>query len=91
MKGVLRAASYIEREAVLAKQYNASNFVNPMLAEMVVDVRDIEDIPAADVEFVNHGWWIDRGEWVDCSECGTVGSPQWKRCPVCEAKMETLD
>lgn len=42
-------AEYIEREAVLAKQYNASNFVDPMLAEMVVDVRDIEDIPAADV------------------------------------------
>lgn len=22
-----------------------------------------------------------------CSECKTLGSPQWKRCPVCEAKM----
>lgn len=51
-------AEYIEREAVLAKQYNASNFVNPMLAEMVVDVRDIEDIPAADVV-----------EVVRCGEC----------------------
>lgn len=51
-------AEYIEREAVLAKQYNASNFVNPMLAEMVVDVGDIEDIPAADVV-----------EVVRCKEC----------------------
>lgn len=25
--------------------------------------------------------------WVECSECHTVGSPFWKRCPVCEAKM----
>ena len=24
-----------------------------------------------------------------CSECLVNGSPQWKRCPVCEAKMET--
>lgn len=22
-----------------------------------------------------------------CSECKTSGSPMWKRCPVCEAKM----
>lgn len=40
-----------------------------------------------------------RGHWVIkyiknsnykycyCSECLTMGSPQWKRCPVCEAKM----
>ena len=34
-----------------------------------------------------HGYWIARNGWVDCSECGTVGSPHWKRCPVCEAKM----
>ena len=36
-----------------------------------------------------YGYWIPRhgGEWVDCSECGTVGSPHWKRCPVCEAKI----
>lgn len=39
-----------------------------------------------------------RGRWMpqivlgqkawDCSECRTLGSPYWKRCPVCEAKME---
>ena len=22
-----------------------------------------------------------------CSECDTIGSPLWKRCPICEAKM----
>jgi len=42
---------------------------------------------AIEAEPVRHGRWIDRGEWVDCSECSTVGSPHWKRCPVCEAKM----
>lgn len=25
--------------------------------------------------------------WVECSECQTVGSPSWKCCPVCEAVM----
>lgn len=23
-----------------------------------------------------------------CSNCQTCGSPRWKRCPVCEAKMK---
>ena len=26
--------------------------------------------------------------WAECSECKVCGSPLWKRCPVCEAKME---
>ena len=44
-----------------------------------------------------HGHWIIRKNgkgrsaivWVECSECLTSGgSPEWKRCPVCEAKMD---
>ena len=39
-----------------------------------------------------HGRWLPQillGERVwDCSECKTLGSPQWKVCPVCEAKMD---
>ena len=46
----------------------------------------------ADVEEVKHGFWVPQillGEKVwDCSECKTLGSPHWKRCPVCEAKMD---
>lgn len=45
----------------------------------------------ADVEPVNRGRWLPQivlGTRVwDCSECKTIGSPEWKRCPVCEAKM----
>lgn len=40
---------------------------------------------------VVHGRWIihrkGQNNWCECSECNTVGSPFWKRCPVCEAKM----
>ena len=39
-----------------------------------------------------HGRWISHNKgqnnWVECSECNTVGSPFWKRCPICEAKMD---
>ena len=45
-----------------------------------------------DVEPVRHGRWLPQivlGTRVwDCSECKTIGSPTWKRCPVCEAKMD---
>ena len=47
----------------------------------------IENAPAADVVPVVRGRWIPDGNTVCCSECKTLGSPQWKRCPVCEAKM----
>lgn len=50
----------------------------------------------ANYEEVKRGRWIvhhnGRGvcvtHWAECSECHTEGSPQWKRCPVCEAKMD---
>lgn len=48
--------------------------------------------PAVDVALVRHGRWLPQvvlGQkaW-DCSECKTLGSPQWKWCPVCGAKMD---
>lgn len=42
------------------------------------------------------GHWIVRhkglaGDWVDCSECATIGSARWKACPVCGARMEVQE
>ena len=57
-----------------------------------VVISDIKGMKAADVATVRHGRWIVRNKgmnnWVDCSECGTIGSPYWNCCPVCEAKMD---
>ena len=55
-------------------------------------VSDLRGLKAADAEPVKRGRWVHKillGEqaWF-CSECKTIGSPQWKRCPVCEAKMD---
>ena len=41
---------------------------------------------------VRHGRWLPQvvlGQkaW-GCSECKTLGSPQWKWCPVCGCKMD---
>lgn len=34
-----------------------------------------------------HGHWIRKSGKTFCSECMVSGSPEWKVCPVCEAKM----
>ena len=57
---------------------------------MIGDCSDYK--PTSDVEIVKHGKWLPQivvgvKAW-DCSECKTLGSPHWKRCPICEAKMD---
>lgn len=61
------------------------------LAENIAD-----DLIANGVTVPKRGHWIIRSSgrgseatnWAECSECLTCGSPQWKVCPVCEARME---
>ncbi len=51
---------------------------------------------SVDAVEVVHGRWVMKETMIRspfaknyyCSECQTEGSPQWKRCPVCEAKMD---
>ena len=54
--------------------------------------RMADHLIANGVEIVKHGRWLQPkpGECF-CSECKTNGSPQWKRCPICEAKMNGGD
>ena len=56
----------------------------------------VHSAPTVDAELVKHGRWVTKSSgkganatnWAVCSECHVCGSPQWKRCPVCEAKMD---
>ena len=92
-------AEYIERDKVLEEiNDRISNiaFTSPYQREIEAIVvgmeraRDsVEDAPAADVAPVVHGRWITTNDnWTFCSECKTLGSPQWKGCPVCLARMD---
>lgn len=53
------------------------------------------DLPKCEKVTEKRGRWVihssGKGDyatnWAECSECHVCGSPQWKRCPVCEAKM----
>ena len=90
-------AEYIEREALLKSlcnlcdgwcentECNCVNCKSDHRCDMVVEIAEF---PAADVAPVVHGRWIPDGNTVCCSECKTMGSPQWKGCPVCMARMD---
>jgi hypothetical protein len=47
---------------LLEKQYNASRFKDPSMAAMVIDVRDVEDAPAATARPVKRGQWVEDYE-----------------------------
>ena len=94
---------YIEREKLIKEfEFQLEEHGNPDLDRQPVaygsklgtmyGLSIAQTIPAADVETVIHGKWISQKACGDflwyCSECRTVGDPEWKRCPVCEAKMD---
>ena len=100
---VLTMTEYIERDEAIAAltefcyDQTASKYLSVddcMVARGAIEraTKVLESLPAANVESVKCGSWVHKillGEqaWF-CSECKTIGSPTWKRCPVCEAKMD---
>jgi hypothetical protein len=67
--------------------------VSKLLIHWCMD--ELAGAPTVDAEPVVHGHWVKYNflgyDQFACSECQTLGSPQWKRCPVCEAKMDGED
>ena len=81
---------YIDIESVGIGKAKREQFIVPEYADGWNHAIEIfESEPTADVEEVKRGHWITnpRG-FCFCSECLTSGSPYWKRCPICEAKMD---
>lgn len=81
---------YIEREAAIKALMNDAPEQVGYSREDAADC--IRYMDAADVAPVRHGRWLPQvvlGQkaW-DCSECKTLGSPHWKWCPVCGARMD---
>ena len=78
-------ADLVDRKELINALYEAD-------AVTMQGVKIINQFPAADVEPVKRGRWLPQillGTRIwDCSECKTIGSPVWKRCPVCEATEE---
>lgn len=93
-------AEYIEREAAVkvAEKYGLANGSalgrHTGLADCIAS--EIADIPAADVDPVVHGRWVEKEKYTfgimyDCSLCENRildnGYP-WNYCPNCGAKMD---
>lgn len=56
-------------------------------------LRIVETAPAVDAEPVVHSMWLEHiaaqnTKYWACLRCDTMGSPRWKRCPMCESKMD---
>lgn len=96
-------AEYIGRDAAIAAltefcyDQTASKYLSVddcLVARDAIEraTKVLESLPAPDVEPVRRGRWLPQilnGTRIwDCSECKTIGNPEWKRCPVCEAKMD---
>ena len=80
-------AEYIDRDAAIAEEEYDGNFM------LVVPVKKIRNIPAADVAPVRHGRW----EWCKdyygdsilvCSECGRVCHEEDAPYCYCGCKMD---
>lgn len=93
------AIAYIrEQSEEMGKAFEELGGESGIYADAYNDLaEDFHRIPAADVELVRHGRWIDNGadgyEWAFvCSRCGYVdGHPFDDRhnfCPNCGAKMD---
>lgn len=59
-------------------------------------INDIELLPAADVDLVRHGEWVEAGRGINvCSECNHGIRAHMacvnKYCPNCGAKMNLED
>ncbi len=85
---------YIEREAAYAAVRES---VNEFWRQLEINIR-IDEIPAADVEPVVRGKWIERQyplplsdgskKAVECSVCLTHWDGTSNYCPNCGAKMQ---
>ena len=79
-------SDYISREA-FKKKYLCCGYL-PEMSE-----KEFDDFPAADVEPVRHGKWVEAGRGIDaCSECNHGIREHMacvnKYCPNCGAKMD---
>ena len=85
-------AEYIEREHLMKELIHMAKYQRGERQQGILGVvATLKAWKTADVVEVRRGRWLHQrsltGEIVICSECHTLGSPQWKCCPACTADM----
>ena len=79
---------YISREAVIKKAMRYE--VGGYRTAPIVLLKDVIDLPAADVKPVVRGKWLDMESdhsFQKCSECGELSCCRSNFCPDCGADM----
>ena len=87
---------YIDlEEAVATLKRNSLKCFNSYYKGYVNAIKDLADIPAADVAPVRHGYWVKEKRDVllnwhcsACKECYFLEEPNAEYCPHCGAKMD---
>ena len=91
---------YIEREALIKTceeiiqiRWNETTAPVSWSHAYADFIDDIENQPAADVEPVRHGRWIDNKhtDTAICSECKGVFTDETNYCPKCGARMNKTE
>ena len=93
---------YIEREvAVEILKEKSLKMFNAYYKGYVNAIRDLIDIPSADVQEVRHGYFrrfTFSGDTIICSECKmaynifeTNGAENFNFCPHCGAKIDKTE
>ena len=87
---------YIDlEEAVATLKHNSLKCFNSYYKGYVNAIKDLADIPPADVAPVRHGRWVKEKTDVlihwhcsACEECFFLDKPNSEYCPHCGAKMD---
>lgn len=83
---------YIDADMLEKDGWNMQRIRQASATEMIYETKKPTDFPAADVQEVRHGHWIeDRTEPLGyrCSVCGK-GMCRFDFCPYCGAKMDEV-
>lgn len=95
----MTALEYMEKQVQKNRQNFIREFDRKAPQEVLENIKQKISYYETAVEALRNNEAVRIGHWITdkrtgicyCSECLVSGSPQWKRCPVCEAKMERKD
>lgn len=90
---ILKALSELQKSIQFDECNFNKTFYDGVKHGIRISKKVIDSIPEKELagESDELGSWVKHGRgrdaWFSCPECGTVASPVWKRCPLCEKKM----
>lgn len=82
---------YIDADKLEKDGWSIQRIRQVSSTEMVYETKKPTDFPAADVQEVKHGRWVEFSplrNMFSCSLCGQWGDRLWNYCPHCGSRMD---